>query len=114
VLGFSDLQADIAAELVRAGLEVHVFNHRSVADILRMVRTLGGIDDKNTLDHAARELWRSNYGETSAGGLKPELVKGAGCVQCAQTGFKGRIVDFDVHGFNLLDRADQIERSYRS
>ncbi|HEY6823544.1 MAG TPA: ABC transporter substrate-binding protein [Steroidobacteraceae bacterium] len=43
VLGFSDLQADIAARLVRAGLEVHVFNHRSVADILRMVRTLGGM-----------------------------------------------------------------------
>jgi iron complex transport system substrate-binding protein len=43
VLGFSDLQADIAAELVRAGLEVHVFNHRSVAEILRMVRTLGGM-----------------------------------------------------------------------
>ena len=43
VLGFSDLQADIAAELVRAGIEVHVFNHRSVADILRMIRTLGGM-----------------------------------------------------------------------
>lgn len=43
VLGFSDLQADIAAELVRAGLEVHVFNHRSIAEILRMVRTLGGM-----------------------------------------------------------------------
>ena len=43
VLGFSDLQADIAAELVRAGLEVHVFNHRRVADILRMIRTLGGM-----------------------------------------------------------------------
>jgi iron complex transport system substrate-binding protein len=43
VLGFSDLQADIAAELVRAGLEVHVFNHRTVADILRMIRTLGGM-----------------------------------------------------------------------
>jgi iron complex transport system substrate-binding protein len=43
VLGFSDLQADIAAALARAGLEVHVFNHRSVADILRMVRTLGGM-----------------------------------------------------------------------
>src|SRR6267142_1423390 len=43
VLGFSDLQADIAAELVRAGLEVHVFNHRSVAEILRMIRTLGGM-----------------------------------------------------------------------
>ena len=43
VLGFSDLQADIAAELIRAGLEVHVFNHRSVAEILRMIRTLGGM-----------------------------------------------------------------------
>jgi iron complex transport system substrate-binding protein len=43
VLGFSDLQADIAATLVRAGIEVHVFNHRSIAEILRMVRTLGGM-----------------------------------------------------------------------
>ena len=43
VLGFSDLQAEIAASLVRAGLEVHVFNQRSVTDILRMVRTLGGL-----------------------------------------------------------------------
>jgi iron complex transport system substrate-binding protein len=43
VLGFSDLQADIAAELVRAGCEVHVFNHRSVAEILRMIRCLGGM-----------------------------------------------------------------------
>jgi iron complex transport system substrate-binding protein len=43
VLGFSDLQADIAADLVRAGIEVHVFNHRSIEDILRMIRTLGGM-----------------------------------------------------------------------
>jgi iron complex transport system substrate-binding protein len=43
VLGFSDLQADIAAELVRAGIEVHVFNHRSIAGILGMIRTLGGM-----------------------------------------------------------------------
>jgi iron complex transport system substrate-binding protein len=43
VLAFSDLQADIAAQLVRTGIEVHVFNHRSVADILRMIRTLGGM-----------------------------------------------------------------------
>jgi len=43
VLGFSDLQADIAAELVRRGIEVHVFNQRSVVDILRMLRTLGGM-----------------------------------------------------------------------
>jgi iron complex transport system substrate-binding protein len=43
VLGFSDLQADIAAELVRAGLNVHVFNQRSVGEILSMIRTLGGM-----------------------------------------------------------------------
>ncbi len=43
VLGFSDLQADIAAELVRHGVEVHVFNQRSVADILRVIRILGGM-----------------------------------------------------------------------
>jgi iron complex transport system substrate-binding protein len=43
VLGFSDLQADIAAELARAGIEVHLFNHRSVAEILRTVRVLGGM-----------------------------------------------------------------------
>ncbi len=43
VLGFSDLQADIAASLIRAGVEVHVFNHRSVAGIRRMVRVLGGL-----------------------------------------------------------------------
>jgi len=43
VLGFSDLQADIAAELVRNGIEVHVFNQRSVAEILRVIRTLGGM-----------------------------------------------------------------------
>lgn len=43
VLGFSDLQADIAADLVRRGIAVHVFNQRSVSEILQMMRTLGGM-----------------------------------------------------------------------
>ena len=43
VLGFSDIQAEIAAELVRAGVEVHVFNHRTLAEILRMIVMLGGM-----------------------------------------------------------------------
>jgi len=43
VLGFSDLQADIAADLVRRGVEVHIFNQRSVDEILRMIRTLGAL-----------------------------------------------------------------------
>jgi iron complex transport system substrate-binding protein len=37
VLGFSDLQADIAAELIRHGVQVTVFNQRSVADIFSML-----------------------------------------------------------------------------
>lgn len=43
VLAFSDLQADIVADLVRAGIAVHVFNQRDIAGILAMIRTLGGL-----------------------------------------------------------------------
>lgn len=43
VLGFSDIQADIARDLIRAGIEVYVFNHRDVAGILRMIETLGAL-----------------------------------------------------------------------
>jgi iron complex transport system substrate-binding protein len=38
VLTFSDLQADIASELIRRGLNVHAFNQRSVAGILETRR----------------------------------------------------------------------------
>jgi iron complex transport system substrate-binding protein len=43
VLGFSDLQADIAAQLIRHGLNVCVFNQRDVTSILQMIRVLGGM-----------------------------------------------------------------------
>lgn len=43
VLGFSDLQADIAAQLIRAGVQVHVFNQRTVAGILDMIHMLGAM-----------------------------------------------------------------------
>jgi iron complex transport system substrate-binding protein len=43
VLTFSDLQADIVAELVRRGVAVHAFNQRDVAGILAMIRTLGAL-----------------------------------------------------------------------
>jgi len=57
VLGFSDLQADIAADLIKLGIEVHVFNHRSVADIFRMIATLGGMVGCETAAQALiREL----------------------------------------------------------
>jgi iron complex transport system substrate-binding protein len=43
VLAFSDLQADIVSDLVRAGVTVHVFNQRDIAGILAMIRTLGAL-----------------------------------------------------------------------
>jgi iron complex transport system substrate-binding protein len=43
VLTFSDLQADIVAGLIRAGIAVHAFNHRDVAGIFDMIRTLGAL-----------------------------------------------------------------------
>jgi iron complex transport system substrate-binding protein len=42
-IGFSDIQADIAAELIRRGVEVWISNHRSVAGILDYVRRLGAL-----------------------------------------------------------------------
>ena len=43
VLAFSDLQADIAAELIRRGYTVVGFNQRSIAEILQMIRLVGSL-----------------------------------------------------------------------
>ena len=43
VLAFSDLQAGLASELVKRGIAVVTFNQRSVAEILQMIRMLGGL-----------------------------------------------------------------------
>jgi iron complex transport system substrate-binding protein len=43
VLAFSDLQAGIAAELIKRGINVVTFNQRSVTEILQMMLTLGRI-----------------------------------------------------------------------
>ena len=43
VLTFSDLQADIVADLVRKGVAVHAFNQRDVAGIFDMIATLGAL-----------------------------------------------------------------------
>jgi iron complex transport system substrate-binding protein len=43
VIGFSDLQADIARDLARAGLNVLIFNQRTVPEILSMILTLSSM-----------------------------------------------------------------------
>lgn len=42
-IGFSDIQADIAAELIRRGVEVWISNHRTVDGILDYIRRLGAL-----------------------------------------------------------------------
>lgn len=56
VITFSDLQAEIVAELVRKGVAVHAFNQRDVAGIFAMVRTLGALVGAG---NKAEELVRS-------------------------------------------------------
>jgi iron complex transport system substrate-binding protein len=59
ILAFSDLQADIAAELIRRGFNVVAFNQRSVAEILQMIRMLGGLIGRQAAAEAlASELER--------------------------------------------------------
>ena len=53
VLTFSDLQASIAADLIRRGLDVHAFNQRTIAGILDMIRMLGTMVDAS---ERARQL----------------------------------------------------------
>jgi iron complex transport system substrate-binding protein len=43
VLGFSDLQAALGAELARRGVPVYLFNQRSLSEILQTVRVIGGL-----------------------------------------------------------------------
>jgi iron complex transport system substrate-binding protein len=61
VLAFSDLQADIAAELARRGYTVVLFNQRSVAEILQMIRMVGGL------------IGRADRAETLASTLEADL-----------------------------------------
>jgi iron complex transport system substrate-binding protein len=57
VLTFSDLQADIAATLIKQGVDVHAFNQRTIAEILDMIRMLGSLVGAcDRADRLANEL----------------------------------------------------------
>jgi len=77
VLTFSDLQADIVAALVRAGVAVHAFNQRTGAEILDMIRTLGALvgagDRANALaDRLAGDL-ESARRRSDGSGHRPKV-----------------------------------------
>jgi iron complex transport system substrate-binding protein len=60
VLGFSDLQADIARDLAKAGLNIMIFNQRSVDEILSMVLTLSSLVGASAKGEALVERLEQN------------------------------------------------------
>lgn len=121
VIGFSDLQAELGAELARRGVPVVLFNQRSVAEVLQTLRATAALVGRAEAGEAlARELeesLRRRAAEAAALPRRPrvffeewpdplisairwvsELVEIAGgedvCLQTrAEHGAKGRIVD---------------------
>ena len=77
VLTFSDLQADIVAELVRAGVAVHAFNQRDIAGILDMIRTLGALvsapDKANALAQSFETRLTQSRERAAALSRKPRI-----------------------------------------
>src|SRR5450755_4222067 len=83
-LGFSDLRADIAAELIRAGIEVHVFNQRSVEQILAFIRLLGGmVRAQSRADALVASLRDGLELAREAAGRLPHQIITAGAQQMA-------------------------------
>jgi iron complex transport system substrate-binding protein len=57
VIGFSDIQAEIAQSLIKSGIEVWISNHRTVDGILGYVRRVGAmVGSADRAEHYAREL----------------------------------------------------------
>jgi iron complex transport system substrate-binding protein len=57
VLGFSDLQAELAKQLALRGVPVYLFNQRSIAEILQTVRVVSAlVDAKEAGEALAQEL----------------------------------------------------------
>jgi iron complex transport system substrate-binding protein len=70
ILGFSDLQADISADLVRRGYTVVIFNQRSVAGILQMVRMVGALVGCGPRAEALAAQLEANVGAVRAAGAR--------------------------------------------
>ena len=66
VLAFSDMQAEIVAELIRKGIAVHCFNQRSIAEILDMIRALGALVGAAAKADALASEYERNLERTAA------------------------------------------------
>src|SRR3954466_12075369 len=130
VLGFSDLQADIARDLAKAGLNIMIFNQRSVGEILSMIQVLAsliGTPEKGAalverLETGLREVSQAAKGfatrprvyfeewdEPMISGIRwvSELIEIAG----GEDVFKERSFSQAASGRTIADREEVIERN---
>jgi iron complex transport system substrate-binding protein len=70
VIGFSDIQADLARDLIRANLDVVIFNQRSVQEILDVVLAIGRLVDRK---HEAEALVSNYVRDLEAAALRTSL-----------------------------------------
>lgn len=68
VFGFSDLQADIAAELARKGVQVTIFNQRSVEDIFSVLYQVAAMVGQAERGLALLDAMRARLEEIAAAG----------------------------------------------
>jgi iron complex transport system substrate-binding protein len=77
VFTFSDLQADIVADLLRRGLTVHAFNHRTIGGILDMIRTVGALvgafDRADALARRYEARLETTRAEAAARSVRPRV-----------------------------------------
>lgn len=66
VLGYSDLQADIAAALIRRGIAVHVFTQHSISGILEMIWQLGQIVDASARTQELLDRLQKNLDQVAS------------------------------------------------
>ncbi|MBS0532286.1 MAG: cobalamin-binding protein [Proteobacteria bacterium] len=66
VLAFSDMQAEIVSSLIHAGVAVHAFNHRDIAGILAMIRTVGALVDAAARANELAERYERRLAEIAA------------------------------------------------
>lgn len=75
VLTFSDLQSDIAADLIRAGVTVFAYNQRDIAGILAMIRHLGATVGQEARAHQLADDLERRLASIAAnvGGSRPRV-----------------------------------------
>jgi iron complex transport system substrate-binding protein len=91
VLAFSDLQADIARELIRRGYAVYTFNQRSVAGILQMIRVVGALVGRADAGDALASRMESGLDAIAGRPWRDAIAAGASRAEAPQERRRPRV-----------------------